>query len=337
MILKSAQFFYDILSELKNKFYEKNMVKKIKLKTPVISIGNLSVGGTGKTPCVQYIALALLKKGSFKKICIVSRSYKALLKSPQKVELSKSKSAQFYGDESCLLQKNLPQCSVWSGPKKYQTALAAEETENPDLIIIDDGFSHRRLDRQFDLVLIDASVPLSEFQTLPVGRLRESLSHLQRAHAILITKSNLVNDEKIKKIMDLILKQKNIAKANIYLAEGISDLNTLESQKDDLFVFCGLGKPESFKASLTKLGFLIVHFQIFSDHYSYTNKDLNQLAQAFKIAKEKNSRLKLVTTSKDLVKINSHPILDDLYAVDYHLKIADNEEGSLIEKISRTI
>ncbi len=216
MILKPIQLLYEGLSNLKNFLYNYNFIKKTVIGIPVLSVGNLSVGGTGKTPCVCFLAQTLLEKKMFRSIGIVSRSYKTALKSPQKVDLTRPQAAQIYGDEPCLLQKKLPACSVWSGPQKYLTAKLAVTQETFDLIIVDDGFSHRKLHRHFDLVLIDVTAPLSEYQVLPQGRLREPLSQLHRAHALLLTKTNLVEQSKTQQIIDLLLQQKNISKQYLF-------------------------------------------------------------------------------------------------------------------------
>lgn len=328
MILKPVQFLYEFGSNLKNKFYDSTFLKKVKIPVPVISVGNLSVGGTGKTPCVQMLAESFLAQTKYKKITIVSRSYKGQLKGPRKVELSMTNAAAVFGDEPCLLQKLLPGCSVWAGPNKSVTAQAAYASEKPDLIIVDDGFSHRRLMRDFDLVLIDATVPLSYYQTLPVGRLREPLKQITRAHAVLITRANLVDDKKIEKIKDLLLEANSTLKKSIYLANSMTNIADIASASE-LLVFCGLGNPKSFKASLEKLGHTVVIFKEFADHYLYKTTDLDKLYELHRAS----PNLKVVTTEKDLIKISNHPLLNVIHPAKNSLEIVDQRKGDLIEKI----
>lgn len=330
MILKPVQFLYEFGSNLKNKFYDSTFLKKVKLSCPVVSVGNLSVGGTGKTPCVELLVSAFLEQGKYKKIIVVSRSYKASLKQPQKVDLSLPNAVAVFGDEPCLLQTLLPQCSVWSGPSKSKTALAAELSEKPDLIIVDDGFSHRQLVRDFDLVLIDATAPLNYFQTLPVGRLREPLSQLVRAHAVLITRANLVDDHKIEKIQKLILEANETLKKSIYLAKSLTSIEAVPAPAK-LNVFCGLGNPKSFKTSLENLDYKIETFKEFPDHYQYSTADLDAILAESKKAPEQL----LVTTEKDLIKIKNHPILEFIHVAKNKIEITDNKKGELIEKICR--
>ena len=115
MMLKPLELLYHLASATKNTLYDLNLIQSKKLTVPVISIGNLSFGGTGKTPFIQFVAENLK---ATKKIAIVSKSYKAQLKQAQRVDLNRENPAAFYGDEACLLQKSLPFCSVWSGPQK---------------------------------------------------------------------------------------------------------------------------------------------------------------------------------------------------------------------------
>ncbi len=337
MILKPLQFIYSAAVLLKNNLYDRGLFGKTILKIPVISVGNLSVGGTGKTPCVFYLATAILQQNNQKKIVIVSRSYKGTLKKPQKVDLSLKNAIDLFGDEPCLLQKKLPRCQVWAGPVKNLTAQAAAASDQPDLIIIDDGFSHRKLHRQFDLVLIDATAPMVHMQTLPEGRLREPLSQLNRAQAVVLTKCNLVPAEKVAHLKELIVTKSSVTAENIYTANVISQLNHLNPQSDHLFVFCGLGQPESFRNMLAQLNFTIHEFKMFPDHYQYTEADLSKLVNQFQEEKKLNPRLKLVTTAKDSVKIRDHQIEKIITIVDYEIKIENNKMGSLVEKISQII
>lgn len=337
MILKPLQLIYSSVVLIKNKLYDHGFFKKEILKTPVISVGNLSVGGTGKTPCVFFLATEILHRNPKKKICIISRSYKGTIRMPQKVDLSLSHAIQLFGDEPCLLQKKLPQCAVWAGPKKYLTARAAVIFDPPDLIIVDDGFSHRQLHRQFDLVLIDATVTLSQLQVLPEGRLREPIDQLGRTQAVLITKCNLTTAQNVNILKELILEKSSVSAENIYFAEAFSQIDNLDPRHDQLYVFCGLGQPESFRSMLTKLNFKIQEFKIFPDHYIYSDADLNKLIHHFETAKKINPYLRLVTTAKDGVKIRNHKIEKIVAIVDYEIKIESNKMGSLVEKISQSI
>lgn len=331
MMLRPLQLLYDAGSALKNKIYDAGYIKRLVLPIPVVSVGNISVGGTGKTPCVIFLVKELLARSKYKKIVIISRSYKGQLRNPKKVDLDLPNATAIFGDEPCLLQSVLPECSVWAGPSKSETAQVAFSAENPDLIVVDDGFSHRKLARQFDLVLIDATAPLEYYQTLPIGRLRESLSQLKRADAILLTKTNLVDDEKIQKLKAIIAENAQHLIQNVYRANSLMNIGDLVPAKNSLFVFCGLGNPESLKQSLEQLHFLIDEFRKFPDHYHYSSSELDSILTSFLEKQRLNPNLKLVTTAKDVIKIKQHAIFSSVTSVDYKLEISN--KGELFEKI----
>lgn len=331
MILRPLQLIYEAGAALKNKIYDSGYIKSVVLPVPVVSVGNISLGGTGKTPCVIFLVNELLALGKYKKIVIVSRSYKGQLRHPSKVNLGLPNATSIYGDEPCLLQSVLQECSVWAGPHKTQTAQASLLAETPDLIVIDDGFSHRRLARQFDLVLIDATAPLEYYKTLPVGRLRESLSQLKRADAILVTKTNLVDEEKIRKLKAIVAENAPHLIRNVYRANSLMNIGDLVPAKNSLFVFCGLGNPESLKQSLEQLHFSIDEFRKFPDHYHYSSSELDSILTSFLEKQRLDPNLKLVTTAKDLIKIKQHAIFNSVTSVDYKLEILN--KGELFEKI----
>jgi tetraacyldisaccharide 4'-kinase len=138
MILKPFEYIYHALSSTKNLLYEKKWLPTVQMNRPLISIGNLSFGGTGKTPFTLFLVNEL---SEYKKIVLISKSYKARLKTPQAVNLKLKNAAEVFGDEAVLLQSKLPQVKVWAGPHKYQTALASQ-VDKPDLIILSHVLEH---------------------------------------------------------------------------------------------------------------------------------------------------------------------------------------------------
>ncbi len=329
MILKSAQFIYEIATQFKNSLYKYGLVKVVKLPVPIVSIGNLSVGGTGKTPCVIFVATEFLKQNPYMKIVIVSRSYRGSLRKPQRVDLAWTEATLYFGDEPCLLQKKLPNCIVWAGPSKSKTAVAAFHADKPDLILVDDGFSHRKLGRRFDLVLVDVTAPLDYFQTLPAGRLREPLSELKRCSAVLLTRTNLAEAAKIETVKALIFPSQSIC----FSAEAKMHVRNLDPSRDSLFVFCGLGHPKALQTALEKLGFTVSHLRKFADHHPFTADDLNSILADFQLAQKQAPFLKLVTTAKDIIKIKEHPILHLINEIDYTLEMDPQQRTEFFEKM----
>ncbi|GIL17729.1 MAG: tetraacyldisaccharide 4'-kinase [Oligoflexia bacterium] len=311
------QSIYSSLAGMKNWTYDHGLLKTVQLKTPVISVGNLTVGGTGKTPMIRHLVQYALQKGL--KPVIVSRNYKAESQCIQRVDINHEKASQYFGDEPTLLASIFPDVSVYVGPTKWMTALEAEKRESPDVIFVDDGFQHRNLHRNFDLVLLDATVNLQDYELLPVGKARESIRSLKRAHWICITKSNLVNFEKINSLKELMGTQGHILKMNYQ----VEIPQTVHGQK--ALAFCGLGQPDSFYQSLRQTQQIDLKETVsFPDHYLYTQKDIE-------ILMNKKNEIQadcILTTEKDWVKIQKLSI--DLKSI-FHVGLKTELQGPLGE------
>jgi tetraacyldisaccharide 4'-kinase len=285
---------YGWVSSTKNFLYDQGIVDSLHLQTPVVSIGNLTVGGTGKTPVTQMIIDYYLKK--MIRPAIVGRNYKALLRGIGKVDISRSFAAQYFGDEPTLLAMKNPETSVFVGPVKWKVSTHAEQTVQPDVIVIDDGFQHRALYRNLDIVLIDATAPLADYQLLPQGRAREHLRSLQRAHWIFLTKVNLAGElrlAELKKLLPPHLKILEVA----YRLQGKTEEAGFKA-----LAFAGLARPESFRTSLKQdTLYDVVEFIDFPDHYAYTAKDVERILQR---GKDLGVQVYL-TTEKDWTKIQN--------------------------------
>lgn len=329
ILLKPLEWTYSSVVNVKNFFYDYGFLKSISLNIPVISIGNLSVGGTGKTPCVAMVANELLKN---KKVVIVSKSYKGNLKAPRRVDLTVTSPWSVFGDEACLLQKMLPECLVWSGPNKSDTAMAAL-ADRPDVILVDDGFSHRRLKRDIDLVLIDATRGIEHMQSLPTGRLRESMSNLRRANVVILTKTNLTAQEQVERITHFILKEEPSLKENLFYATSENKLD-LDNQSE-LFVFSGLGNPESFLTALKKMNFKVVDHLTFEDHQNYTISDQKKILDRYMQLKIKYANMKIVTTPKDALKITSPDLKSILKVAENKMVLLESQKEIFFEKFSK--
>lgn len=319
-ILKPVEKFYHLLVGTKNYFYDQHLLKSVDLKVPVISVGNLSFGGAGKTPCIIFLAKEL---SSEYKINIVAKSYKASLTEPKKVNLDLPNAARLFGDEACLIQSKLPNCSVWSGPKKSSTA-AVSVINQPDLILIDDGFSHRKLKRNFDLVLIDATQGFNDY-------LRESVNSLKRAHAVLITKVNLVNRSAVTEIEKKIISVAPHLSDNIFSSRVKTEIELDKS--NPLFVFCGLGRPETFIQDLSHQGFNVVHNKFYADHFDYSESEQNKIFEEYLELKKKYKNLKLVTTEKDFIKLSDRPLKNIVIVPEHRIESDTDQKEALLEKI----
>lgn len=323
-ILKPIEKIYHLLVGIKNYLYDRQLIKSVNIKFPVISVGNLAFGGVGKTPCVIFIGEEL---SSEYKINIVTKSYKATLTEPKKVNLNLQHAAQLFGDEACLIQSKLPNCGVWSGPNKASTA-AASTINQPDFILMDDGFSHRRLKRNFDLVLIDATQGFNTYQ-------REPISSLRRAHAVLITKVNLSGHSAVTEIENKILSLAPHLAGAVFFSRVKTELEL--DRKFPLFVFCGLGRPDTFIQDLQRQGYNIVRTKYYPDHFNYSEAEQNNILAEYFELHQKFENMKLVTTEKDLIKLTESSLKNILFTPKHRIELDSDQKEALLEKIRQFI
>jgi tetraacyldisaccharide 4'-kinase len=260
---------------------------------PVVSIGNLTVGGTGKTPMVALVAR--LVKESGRPCAIFSRGYGSQAGGPN--------------EEALELARLCPGALVLQNPDRLQ-AIEPWAAANPGgVAILDDGFQHRRLARDLDVVLIDATVPFGHGHVLPRGLLREPLSALRRASLLIVTRADQVAAAELERLkQDLARRVQGrvpilVAEhrpTQLFLLDGTSqELARLRGQP--IAAACGIGNPTAFRRTLENLGADVRVFRSYPDHHAYTLDDLNTLLAACEAAGVKT----LVTTGKDLVKWQS--------------------------------
>ena len=265
----------------RNARYDGGRARIHRLRLPVISVGNLSVGGSGKTPFVQALGRWLkLQEIPFD---ILSRGYGRISRGVLQVDAAGP--AELYGDEPLLLARTL-QVPVFVGEDRYEAGLAAEafgtrSDRVPRLHILDDGFQHRRLHRDFDIVLLGYGDLRASL--LPFGRLREPLSSLGRAHAVAAPED-----------LAALLTEPNVWHLRRRLALP-------EPAPTRPLAFCGLAQPEQFWQSLADIGIYPVGTYVFGDHHLYSSKDIALLQ---KLARQHDAN-GFLTTEKDLVKLDA--------------------------------
>lgn len=282
-------------TKIKNWSYDYHILDQVELPCPVVSIGNLSSGGTGKTPVTQKLYSQFSKE--FSKIAIVSRNYKAIIRTTGMVDPQHPNAAAFYGDEPAWLAQNCPGAKVFVGPRKYETALFACQKMKPDLILIDDGFQHRALKRDMDLVLWDATCDDENF--LPLGRLREDFSSLARADYVILTKTNWASTELLEKWRSR-LSAKRTVEAEFSLA---LNMDWVERTKNvPVGAFAGVANAPLFRSQLEQLlQRELLAFWSFPDHFDYPQDSLKVLNQWLK----ENPEGYLFTTEKDAIKLKA--------------------------------
>lgn len=288
-LLASLEPIYYLATAIRNRRYDRNPKLITKVAIPVISVGNLTVGGTGKTPVVLWIAQELRKQDL--RVAILSRGYGA--------ESSRN-------DEAMELEARLPDVPHVQHPNRVEGAQIAIDELESQILVLDDAFQHRRIARDLDIVLIDGLCPFGFDHLIPRGLLRESIKGLRRADVVILSRSNLVSTEvrasleaKVRAInAKLLWVEASHQPARLVNASGatreLSELTDLS-----IAAFCGIGNPEGFRKTLEQCGATIQDFRTFPDHHAYTAADVAELTTW---AKSANCKA-LLCTQKDLVKL----------------------------------
>lgn len=269
---------YGAVSRTRNEFYDRGLLSARRLQGPVVSIGNIAAGGSGKTPFVIALGEMLKRRGvSFD---VLSRGYGRKTKGVALV--NPDGTAAEFGDEPLLIARKL-EVSVVVGEDRYAAGRFAEENFGPRLHLLDDGFQHRALARDFDIVLVNAGDKRDAL--FPMGRLREPLSALSRADAIVLT-----NDTPAE---GLPLTHQKIWRVRRDIVAPPTD--------EPCLAFCGIARPGIFFAQLRSTGVNVVATRTFRDHHSYTKSDLRVLLNA----RKKSGATCFVTTEKDAIHLDA--------------------------------
>lgn len=314
----------------------------MRVNRPVISVGNITTGGTGKTPLVEYLARAIACENL--KPCILTRGYGRLTPATKRVVVSDGKhilaDSTEGGDEPRLLAENLlGQAAVISDADRTSAALWATENLGSNFFILDDGFQHRRLERDLDLVVIDATAPWSNRHILPLGRLREPLSALQRADAIILTRTELaVNTEQIISELKTYTRAETPMLCARTVITGLQPLvnpgvNPVKNETSKHLAFCGIGNPQAFLGQLKQAGFQIISTRKFSDHHRYRQTEIDELqTQAQKLGADA-----LITTAKDAVKLRHLSFILPCYTLGIEIKFNPTDQFTLHRMLQRVI
>lgn len=337
LLLSPAALLYESAVRMRNAAFARGWFKAYKALVPVVSIGNISIGGTGKTPVTINIARELIAQG--KKVAILSRGFRR--KSKGIVVVSDGKqllcSVEQAGDEPYLIAQSVPQAVIIVSAQRAPAARMAIELYHCDMILLDDGFQHRAMSRNSDIVLVDYNHDLDKDCMFPAGTLREPLTELKRASAIVITyvptcdfgNSNDNNkrggSDFIKSSYDESPKGSRLQELSNTIAGFASDtpqyqcrfvpsrlirvssgqikqLTELsESRTVGAVAFCGIARPQRFFDQLRALGIQIMVQQAYPDHYWYRDADVRDI----KAHLQNSGSNLIVTTAKDAVRLQS--------------------------------
>jgi tetraacyldisaccharide 4'-kinase len=289
-ILRALELPYTAVVNWRNRRYDRRRLPIHRVHVPVVSVGNITLGGTGKTPTVEWLARWLSDQGV--RVVLVSRGYGSRDGEPN--------------DEAMELARKLPQVPHLLDPDRASAAQRAIERHDAQLVLLDDGFQHRRLARDLDIVLLDASEPFGFGHVFPRGTLREPLAGLARADVIMLTRSQLIDAAERARIRGQVARYAPAAvwvEAN-YVSEYLESptgqrqpVSTLASQS--VAAFCGIGNPAGFRQSLIACGYQVFAARELADHAAFTDaniRDLSQWADDLDVAAA-------ICTCKDLVKI----------------------------------
>jgi tetraacyldisaccharide 4'-kinase len=294
---------------------------------PVVSVGNLTLGGTGKTPCVEWVARYFREREV--RVAILSRGYGA--------EAARN-------DEAMVLEENLPDVPHLQGADRSALAETAVDELEAELLVLDDGFQHRRLHRDLDIVLIDATCPPTCDHLFPRGTLREPASGLRRAGAIVLTRCDQVPPEVVDAIRAWLAQrwpQTPVATTEHRPTELVSAdgaIAPVESLSGAVVGgFCGIGNPAGFRRTLEALGATIADFLAFPDHHPYALCDVEALARW---AEALPASAVIATTQKDWVKLRLGELAGRrLWAVRIGLHFRDGEEAfaAALERVGHSL
>lgn len=323
---------YRGITGIRNALYDRGWIPSYSLGARTISVGNLTTGGTGKTPVVALVAEILANAGE--SVCILTRGYgrnepgrRVLVSDGQNV-LADPRTA---GDEPVELARQLiGKAVIIADADRVAASRWATETFSPSVFVLDDAFQHRRAKRHLDIVCIDAMQPWGN-GIIPVGKLRESRNGLKRADVILLTRSDLINSAES---LETEIREFNVSAPILSTRSTIRSVTSLENFFSGHLIderdgetpfrpsaFCALGNPENFRKLLVKNDFPLAAFRAFRDHHQYSQADIVDL--------EKNAlasgATSLFTTSKDAVKLKGLEITMPAYVVEIEVDISERD------------
>lgn len=350
LLLWPFSSLYGSVMGVRNKLYDKQVLRSHRLNIPVLSVGNITSGGTGKTPIVALLAEEFSKRGL--DVAIVSRGYGGEERGPKRVPAS-GDVARAFGDEPAFLASKLPRIPVYVARDRVagveaiakecfsrspisvherdckglsSSDVATSSAYGSQLVISDDGFQHRRLARDFDVVLLDATQAKWQYRSLPLGRARESFASLSRAQFVFVTKTNLASKEHLAWLRSRIDRERVKFDFKVFefestlsgflalevfsrnldrndtttAAEKTSPPSIAKLREARVFLISAIGRPEAFEDLVKRSsGSVVVDHVIYRDHHGYTEADLAELEERA----EKAAADAIIVTEKDAVKL----------------------------------
>ena len=299
---------WSLVHRIRRHFYYYGVLKQAKFQVPIISIGNLSFGGTGKTPFTLWMGQYLESLGM--KVMILTRGYKGKLEHSSGIIKAQRKlgfNPEEIGDEATLLARRLNSTTIVVGKNRSANLEYYFEDANPDVVLLDDGHQHLKLFRNLNIVLFDASMPLEKYRVAPLGYLREDFSALRDTDIIVFGKVNDISDQKLNQLEQLIrpyVSKDTIFSKMSYLPTGLYDISykkkfeLSEIKGLKIVAVAGVASPGSFYEILSLHHAKIIRTFTYPDHHVYTRAEMREIMV---VAEEYEAMI--VTTEKDMVKM----------------------------------
>ena len=340
ILLMPLSWLYGVIIWIRNCCYRYRIIKQKCLPCLVISIGNIVAGGTGKTPAAAAIAKLIQNSGL--RVAVLLRGYKRQGGEPV-VVVSDGENLlccrEECGDEAHMLARQIPDIPIVVGRQRFLTGTAALEHFKSDVLIVDDGFQHRQLTRDVDIIMIDATQPFGTGVLLPIGTMREPKSTIRRADIILLTRTDAVNTD----IADLKAALNRLA-PNTPTCDSVhqptslyritnQEYNSTKIPIDELIgkrllAVCGIGNPDGFVSTLEKYNPEVVELLAFPDHHVYTEDDLQEIQYQMKQCQAEW----VITTQKDEDKLSAFSAQIPILVLAVELVITEGK-AALIEAL----
>jgi tetraacyldisaccharide 4'-kinase len=300
---------YELGVRLRVAAYETEYFRQKQLDSTVISVGNITLGGSGKTPMVEYIARYL--KGEDYRVAVLTRGYGRTSSGPRvlnaRAEAPPSAGSYHeFGDEPLMLARQLPDVPIVINADRYEGGRLAQRESGAEVLVLDDGYQHLALARDLNILLVDATDAFGGFEMPPFGRLREPLYGLRRANVVIVTRADKPFDQaQTGAIIRRLCGEKTPV---MYFYCAITSLRHLQTGVDyetkqlagwNSSIVCGIGNPRAFADDVLNLGINIVEESFFSDHRAFTQEDLMRVVQRSRDA----GADAIVTTEKDAVRL----------------------------------